>query len=359
MSYTASRPGLQQGGSTNRELFLKLFAGKVLETFNTKTVFMDKHVTMSIPQGTSFRFPVVGRQGTWAYHAAGADVAPTAIAHQEREIVVDNKVLATTFIDVLDKAMNHFEIRNMYATECAQTLVRLADTRVAMSIARAARATSYLTEQDGGAGEINRKGSSGCVGTSAPSYDANLNVANTATDAGILANSIWYALRLFAEKDVPLDQIYCALRPAQYSLLLANPVSGKATLPVVIHRDVGGEGSLAKGEIVRLGGATIVQSNHIPSTDSTATSGYTSATTGGMAYGGDFTDTVALVWHPQAAATVKMLDLATEADYLIQNQGTMIVSKYAMGSGYLRPECAVEIADGTNATATSSLKLAS
>jgi hypothetical protein len=41
--------------------------------------------------------------------------------------------------------------------------------------------------------------------------------------------------------------------------------------------------------------------------------------------------------------TVKLMDLGVEMAYDIRRQGTLIVGKYAMGHGILRPECAVEI----------------
>lgn len=44
-----------------------------------------------------------------------------------------------------------------------------------------------------------------------------------------------------------------------------------------------------------------------------------------------------------AVGTVKLLDLAQEMAYDIRRQGTLIVSKYAVGHGILRPECAVEL----------------
>jgi hypothetical protein len=37
------------------------------------------------------------------------------------------------------------------------------------------------------------------------------------------------------------------------------------------------------------------------------------------------------------------MDLSTEMDYQIQRQGTLMVAKYAMGHGALRPEAAVGI----------------
>jgi hypothetical protein len=37
------------------------------------------------------------------------------------------------------------------------------------------------------------------------------------------------------------------------------------------------------------------------------------------------------------------MDLAVESEYDIRRQGTLIVAKYAVGHGYLRPDCAVEL----------------
>jgi len=47
--------------------------------------------------------------------------------------------------------------------------------------------------------------------------------------------------------------------------------------------------------------------------------------------------------HPQAMGTVKLLDLASEMEYDIRRQGTLMVSKMAVGHGILRPECLYEI----------------
>ena len=45
--------------------------------------------------------------------------------------------------------------------------------------------------------------------------------------------------------------------------------------------------------------------------------------------------------HKSSVGTVKLKDLATESEYQIQRQGTLMVAKYAMGHGGLRPECGV------------------
>lgn len=57
----------------------------------------------------------------------------------------------------------------------------------------------------------------------------------------------------------------------------------------------------------------------------------------------DASNTVALVAHPSAVGTVKLMDLATEMEYQINRQGTLLVAKYAVGHGVLRPEAAVQL----------------
>ena len=47
--------------------------------------------------------------------------------------------------------------------------------------------------------------------------------------------------------------------------------------------------------------------------------------------------------HRSAIGTVKLLDLAVESEYSMSKQATLMLAKYAMGHGILRPECAVSV----------------
>jgi hypothetical protein len=63
-------------------------------------------------------------------------------------------------------------------------------------------------------------------------------------------------------------------------------------------------------------------------------------------YSGDFTNTVGVAFQKAAIGTVKLNDLTmqmTSGDFEVMYQGTLMVAKYAMGHGILRPECAVEL----------------
>jgi len=47
--------------------------------------------------------------------------------------------------------------------------------------------------------------------------------------------------------------------------------------------------------------------------------------------------------HKSAIGTVKLMDLAVESEYSIPKQATLMLAKYAMGHGILRPEAAVSV----------------
>jgi hypothetical protein len=151
--------------------------------------------------------------------------------------------------------------------------------------------------------------------------------ADAATNFDSLVASIFDAATALVEKDVPEQDRFIVLRPAQYFGLIGS--GNKA-----IQKEVGGEGSIAGGTIFRLAGMPIVKSNHLPKTN---------VATGPAAYQGNFTTTVAAVYQRGSVGTLKLRDLAMEEEYQMRYQGTMVLAKYCVGHGILRPECAVEI----------------
>jgi len=51
--YTPSRPGQINGSGATDALFLKVFPGEILTSFNANNVMMNLHVTRSIASGKS------------------------------------------------------------------------------------------------------------------------------------------------------------------------------------------------------------------------------------------------------------------------------------------------------------------
>jgi len=97
---------------------------------------------------------------------------------------------------------------------------------------------------------------------------------------------------------------------------------------------------------MKVAGLELVPTPHFITSDFSSSTGVDggSATQGGShPQQVDLSNYVCLVAHPSATGTVKLMDLASEMEYDMRRQGTLMVSKYAMGHGVLRPEAAVGI----------------
>lgn len=308
MAMTPSRLGQANQAGDADALFLKVFAGEVLTAFAETNVALSRHMVRTISNGKSAQFPATWK-GTAAYHTPGAELVGTKVSHNERVIVIDDLLVADRFIANIDEAKNHYDVRSIYSRDIGMTLARTFDENVLRVMVLAARASATISGANGGTRLID---------------------ADFRTVVGDLEAGIFDAVQALDEKDVPDNDRYVFLKPEQYYLLVAS--SSK-----VIHADFNPtpNGGFAQGRVFRIAGCEIVKTNNLPDTN---------VTTGPTAYQGNFTDVAAIVAQKGAAGTVKLIDLAVESDYLIKYQGTLMVGKYALGSGILRPECAVELA---------------
>jgi len=295
-------------------LFLKTFAGEVLTAFNEMNIFMPLHTVRTITQGKSASFNHTGKASA-AYHVAGTPiVGGEKIKANETVINIDNRLISKVFIDELEEAKNHYDVRSEYTKQLGAALSREFDLKVARVIALAARSTNKIDDLPGGSRLVN---------------------AAAKTDGAVLASLLFDAGTTFDEKDVWEGERYGVFKPAQHSLLVQQKDA--------LNRDWGGAGSYAKGTLPEINGIQLHKSNNVPSAVVAAATGEQNA------YNGDFTTTAGLVFQKAAAGTVKLMDLQIQksgADYELMYQGTLMVGKYAMGHGPLRPECAIEIATG-------------
>lgn len=315
-----SRIGQINGAGDADALFLKVFAGEVLTSFEQSNVMMGKHQVRTISSGKSAQFPVMGR-GSAYYHAPGEQILGGSIKHAEKVITIDDLLIAPTFIANIDEAKNHYDVRSTYTREMGSKLANTMDRHILQTGVLAARASKTINDADQYGG----------------SQITDLDLTTDPTAAGdVLAEAMFEAAKLLDEKDVPSDERYLFVRPAEFYAM------AKSTK--VINRDWGGEGSYAGGNVIRVAGITIVKTNNLPSTN--VGTGTLAAGTDDK-YAGDFSNTVGLIMHPSAVGTVKLLDLGMESEYQISRQGTLMVAKYAVGHGILRPEAAVELSTAT------------
>lgn len=304
--------GQVNGAGATDAMFLKVFSGEVLTAFETASKTSDKHIVRSISSGKSASFPATWKV-TSGYHTPGTEIVGQASNVAERVITIDDLLIASVFIPSIDEAKNHYDYRSIYSKECGIALGSNWDKVVLRLMALAARASATVTGANGGT-----------VLTSATTL-----YKTSATD---LIAGFYAAAQAMDEKDVPeTARKYGYLKPAQYYLL--------AQVDNLVDKDVNNNnGDKARAKVHEVAGVELVKTNNMPGT---------LVNTGPAAYQGDFTKTAAVISTEHAVGTLKLMDLSSEMEYDMRRQGTLLLSKYAMGSGILRPECAVELATTT------------
>jgi len=321
---TVSRLGLVNNSGTDFEaLFLKVFSGEVLTAFARNNIFNEQlHSVRTITSGKSAQFPVTGA-ATAAYHTPGTPlVGANQILANEKIISIDDLLISQAFVSNLDELMNHYDVRATYADELGKALAKTYDQNVAKVIANASRASTTLT---GGAGGIV---------SSFPTGAGNTTSAGITGDE--IAGAIYDIAQAFDERDIPPTDRFCVLPPAEYYKLAES-----ATRTVDVDFNPGGNGSFASGRIQQVAGIPVMMSNNVPQSNVSSNPSGANNT-----YSGDDSKTIGLVFHKSAVGTVKLMDMTTEisgSDYGIMYQGTLMVAKYALGHGILRPECAATI----------------
>ena len=314
--------GNANSGSTRDDaLFLKVFAGEVITSFDRASKTLGADMVRSISNGKSASFPVMGRIGA-EYHAVGAEILGSAVNSAEKVITINDLLISSVFISNIEEAKNHWDVRSAYSTEMGRALSFQKDKHILQTIGQATLASANVT---GG--------------------DATTNITNTgiasstdATAANAMIDAIFAAAKELDANYVPSEGRKCFMRLEEY-YKLAN-----ATNAVNVDFSGGANGGVASGKVAKIAGIELVPVPHFVSGNVTATTEKGSATNGGsFPQTVNLTNFVALVSHPSAVGTVKLMDLAVEKEYDIRRQGTLMVAKYSMGHGVLRPEAAVGI----------------
>ena len=263
----------------------------------------------------SVQFPLIWKTSgaDYAYINSSGNTGTTAIAvngsavnKNEKVISVDGLLLNSFFVNNLDEAMSHFDVRSIYAKEAGIELGTQWDKNVLQQALLGARSAALVSGGNGG---------------------TVLTNASYGTSAATLGSGLFDAAEQLDENNVPENDRYMYVRPAQYYLM--------AETTDLINRDWGGSGTYSEGEVMKVAGIHILKTNNLPITNlvqGTITTHDVNAST-----------TKGIVMSKSAVATVKLLNLAVETEYAIINQGWWIVAKYAMGHGFIRPEACVEL----------------
>lgn len=296
-----------------KSLFLKVFAGEVLTAFKEANVTEGKFQERTIVSGKSAQFPIIGKIGA-EYHAPGSEILGLNVPQNERIITIDDLLISHAFLANIDEAMNHYDVRAPYSEQIGRALAYQMDKHKLQLAVLASRATAPVTGESGGG-----------------SVTSATLLSDTTGEA--LVAALFAAAQKLDEKFIPEDDRYVYLNPQAYYLLAQNTK--------IMNRFWGGEGNYAGAQVLRIAGLNVVKTNHAPFGATVAGSTVGAGTDDKYAVAA--TNTVGVVAHKAAIGTVKLMDLAMESEYDIRRQGTLMVAKYAVGHGILRPAAAVEL----------------
>tara|TARA_Y100000590_G_scaffold466203_1_gene640828 strand:+ start:807 stop:1796 length:990 start_codon:yes stop_codon:yes gene_type:complete len=306
-------------------LFLKVFAGEVLTAFEQSSVTQGAEMVRAISSGKSASFPVMGRISA-EYHTPGTEITGTDVNHNEKVITINDLLISSAFLSNIEEAKNHWDVRGAYSSEIGRALAFQKDKHVLQTMGQAAGGQSAATANFTG-------GDAGTVLT-----NANIASGTAATAANAMIDELFNAASALDSHYVPKEGRKCFIRLEEY-YKLAN-----ATNAVNIDFSGRANGGVADGKVMKVAGIELIPTPHFVTGNINSGVAQGSATQGGSnPQAVDLSNYVAIVAHPSAVGTVKLMDLAVESEYDIRRQGTLMVAKYAMGHGALRPEAAVGI----------------
>ena len=318
---TPASIGRVNAAGTEDALFLKVFAGEVLTAFERSSVTQGAEMVRAISSGKSASFPVMGRISA-AYHTPGAEITGTDVNHNEKVITINDLLVSSAFLSNIEEAKNHWDVRSAYSTEIGRALAFQKDKHVLQTIGQASLGSANVTGGDAGTTITN----------------TGITNATASTAANAMIDSLFDAASALDSHYVPKEGRVAFIRLEEY-YKLAN-----ATNAVNVDFTQGSNGGVDTGKVMSIAGIRLIPTPHFVASNVNSGVDQGSATQGGSnPQAVNLSNYVCLVSHPSAVGTVKLMDLAVESDYDIRRQGTLMVAKYAMGHGVLRPESAVGI----------------
>lgn len=361
---SVSRLGQANQAGDADALFLKVFSGEIITTFEKNNVMMPLHRVRTIQNGKSATFPTTGVANA-GYHTPGESVlaqgttgatlfgstgsasfASSATStvesnngitakylskfnHNEKVVFIDDVLLSSVFVADIDEMKNHYDVRSVYSTEIGRALAYAADKNLLRTVIAGARKT---TDRFGG--------------SSTDYLGAQIGIG-ASPDDGTIISGLFSAAEKMDNAGVPQDDRFAVVTPNIYYKLIQGQSDA-------INRDYNdNNGSIANGVVFRVAGIQIMKSPNLPSANESSSqsalhgaagikndvNGVTDAGYSGLNY----TTTRGIVFHREAIATVKLMDLSLETDYITERLGTLMLAKYAMGHNVLREECCYEL----------------
>lgn len=335
---------------TNRDNLKDLFTLEVLSYFYKKNVFRPLLRTRDIPEGNkSAVFEVSGKAAKGVLFRPGDTLDKKGVPHARKIINIDGLVVASDWIFKLDDWLAHWDVRKEHAEALGVQLAEAVDRNLFASVLKAAATNKALVKNPDGTEKIL---SGKVINMPDTSSIEKVSDIESKDEVILFFEAVRKARTTFRKMNVYDQELYLAISPSMYEKLF-NYLD-------LISADYKGSGSIAEGELPRLFGFNIVESNvfyegegddndlgelYTDTGPVTATIGEDWSGDGGTNHkvtvkGGGL---LAVAFTRDAAAMVNLKDIYVEEDYDIKEKATYITADLAAGFDSLRPECAIAI----------------
>ena len=329
--FNTDRAGQINSAGDPRAIWLKKFAGEVLNKLPEVRSTLGMTMEKTLRQGKSHQFPYTGTL-TPQYHIPGTELTGQSGNNAEKVISLDDLLVVDRHTPKIDKWMQHFDDRQEYARQMAEVLGITMDRHVLIEAMLGARAASVVTGN----------GADGTVITN-DKFKLDTGDPLNAQDNVELATAYKAALKeaaaTFKKKNVPAHakKVLYVDWDIYFCILDAVDTNGFS----LFNKDYA-SGSLEEGMLPPIYGIHIKGTNNLTTTD---TSGLADPQAGvDFFHKGDFTKSVGVIMCERSVATVKASDITIEADpYQARYKGQLVTADYFAGHGWIRPEMLIEL----------------
>jgi hypothetical protein len=338
---TTTYPAGVQTISEKYATYLKLFSGELFKAYQNQTIARDTVMRRTLKNGKSMQFIFTGGLESY-YHEPGKPIlgatteggsTSNKLAVAEKTIIMDDLLVASTFVYDLDEVLAHYDLRGEIARKLGYALAHKYDENIFRAIAKGSRQAGNVAASTGT--NVN------CGTEIEIGFAAR---AGQSTHATKLVEGFFRAAQRMDETNVPADGRVAVMSPSSYYQLLRTVDSND-----LINRDEIGDARQSGTGLYSIAGIKILKTNNLPNAFEAAVSGENNTYGGTSGQDADNRSLQALIYNRDAVGVVEAIGpevQTTNGDVSVMYQGDLIVSRLAMGCSDLNCAGAISLTAG-------------
>lgn len=357
------------GKAGANKLWLPLWSGEVINAYDQYNVFENMINHKTISGGFSYEFPITGTIALNPAWEAGEELVGGDSSSTTFKVNLDKRPMAAHFeTDNVDLLVTQWDYRSELARQAGLTLANTRDRQIAIALAAASAVPQIGTDPRGLA----------AAAFQAPASISTTVVASacTETEALKVLQEIENYLVTCQENDLPVENVYCAVRPKVFQTIRALGIPRSTTAnalsytgPVFGASDsYGGAGApIGVGmnmlsDTLDYMGVKIIKTNHLGSANYNVTADNlggakynlncaANAFAGGVSGAAQGLETLfsfyGIIFQPEAIAGLSLMGMKVDTVQDVRRNTQFTVASMMKGTGVIRPELCRALVSGS------------